>query len=110
MTRPIDLFVLFATIGSCLAVSELFLDQDDQIVDNLKLDQVIKQPRVSSSESIDISKSIDSRKKTTPLKTDGKKCQEIRVPMCRNMPYNMTSMPNQFGHETQQEAAMEVNN
>jgi hypothetical protein len=39
---------------------------------------------------------------------DGAKCQEITVPMCRNMPYNATSMPNQFNHYTQQEAAMEA--
>ena len=37
-----------------------------------------------------------------------KKCEEITVPMCRNMEYNVTSMPNQFNHETQQEAAMEA--
>lgn len=36
------------------------------------------------------------------------KCEEITVPMCRNMEYNMTSMPNQFNHETQAEAAMEA--
>lgn len=45
------------------------------------------------------------------LKTDqanNGKCEEITVPMCRNMEYNMTSMPNQFNHETQAEAAMEA--
>lgn len=36
------------------------------------------------------------------------KCEEITVPMCRNMEYNMTTMPNQFNHETQQEAAAEA--
>jgi frizzled 5/8 len=35
-------------------------------------------------------------------------CEEISVPMCRNMPYNFTLMPNQFNHETQQDAALEV--
>ena len=35
-------------------------------------------------------------------------CQQISVPMCRNMPYNLTRMPNQFNHETQQDAALEV--
>lgn len=36
------------------------------------------------------------------------KCEEITVPMCRNMEYNLTSMPNQFNHESQQEAAAEA--
>ena len=36
------------------------------------------------------------------------KCQEITVPMCRNIEYNMTSFPNQFNHENQQEAAAEA--
>jgi hypothetical protein len=40
--------------------------------------------------------------------SNNKKCEEITVPMCRNMEYNLTSMPNQFNHETQQEAAMEA--
>ena len=35
-------------------------------------------------------------------------CEEISVPMCRNMPYNNTRMPNKFNHETQQDAALEV--
>ena len=38
----------------------------------------------------------------------GGKCQEITVPMCKNIEYNATSMPNQFNHETQYEAAMEA--
>lgn len=41
------------------------------------------------------------------METSGK-CEEISVPMCRNLQYNMTSMPNQFNHETQHEAAMEA--
>uniref|UniRef100_A0A1I8FM45 FZ domain-containing protein n=1 Tax=Macrostomum lignano TaxID=282301 RepID=A0A1I8FM45_9PLAT len=37
-----------------------------------------------------------------------KKCQLISVPMCRNIGYNYTSMPNQYGDDTQEEAASEV--
>ena len=40
--------------------------------------------------------------------TSTNKCQKITVPMCQHMEYNLTSMPNQFNHETQQEAAMEA--
>ncbi|XP_022257827.1 frizzled-8-like, partial [Limulus polyphemus] len=36
------------------------------------------------------------------------KCEEITIPMCRNIGYNYTSMPNQFYHDTQEEAGMEV--
>lgn len=37
-----------------------------------------------------------------------KKCVEITVPMCRGIGYNMTSMPNQFNHQTQEEAGLEA--
>lgn len=37
-----------------------------------------------------------------------KTCQEISVPMCKGIGYNMTYMPNQFNHESQEEAGMEV--
>ena len=67
----------------------------------------------NTSETIeeDESHSIDSSQsaKTPSASTSsGGKCEEITVPMCRNMEYNRTSMPNQFNHETQQEAAMEA--
>ncbi|XP_043851849.1 frizzled-5 [Dromiciops gliroides] len=35
-------------------------------------------------------------------------CQEITVPMCRGIGYNLTHMPNQFNHDTQDEAGLEV--
>lgn len=38
----------------------------------------------------------------------GGRCEEITIPMCRGIGYNMTSMPNQLNHETQEEAGMEV--
>ncbi|CAI9727220.1 frizzled-5-like [Octopus vulgaris] len=37
-----------------------------------------------------------------------RKCEEITVPMCRDIGYNMTYMPNQFNQETQEEAGLEV--
>ncbi len=37
-----------------------------------------------------------------------KRCEPISVPMCQNIEYNQTSMPNQFNHESQDEAAMEA--
>ncbi|XP_069504129.1 frizzled-8 [Ambystoma mexicanum] len=35
-------------------------------------------------------------------------CQEITVPLCRGIGYNHTYMPNQFNHDTQDEAGLEV--
>ena len=40
--------------------------------------------------------------------TSKKKCEKIQVPMCQNMGYNLTSMPNMFFHDTQEEAALEI--
>ncbi|XP_061776754.1 frizzled-8-like [Nerophis ophidion] len=35
-------------------------------------------------------------------------CQEISVPLCKGIGYNQTYMPNQFNHDTQDEAGLEV--
>lgn len=37
-----------------------------------------------------------------------RRCQEITIPMCKGIGYNYTYMPNQFNHETQEEAGLEV--
>lgn len=36
------------------------------------------------------------------------RCEEISIPMCRGIGYNMTSMPNELNHDTQEEAGLEV--
>ena len=36
------------------------------------------------------------------------RCEEITIPMCRGIGYNMTSMPNELNHDTQEEAGLEV--
>lgn len=36
------------------------------------------------------------------------KCVPIEIPLCRNIGYNLTYMPNAFHHETQEEAGLEV--
>ncbi|XP_074603279.1 frizzled-5-like [Brevipalpus obovatus] len=36
------------------------------------------------------------------------KCEVITLPMCQGIGYNMTSMPNQFHHEKQEEAGLEA--
>ena len=37
-----------------------------------------------------------------------RKCEKIKIPMCQNIGYNLTSMPNMFKHDSQEEAALEV--
>lgn len=37
-----------------------------------------------------------------------KVCQDITIPMCKGIGYNKTYMPNQFNHDTQEEAGLEV--
>ncbi|KAK3087139.1 hypothetical protein FSP39_002202 [Pinctada imbricata] len=39
---------------------------------------------------------------------DDRRCQDITIPMCKGIGYNLTYMPNQFNHETQEEAGLEV--
>ena len=39
-----------------------------------------------------------------------KKCEEIKIPMCQSIGYNLTYMPNMFNHDTQEAADLEVNN
>lgn len=41
-------------------------------------------------------------------KDPSSRCEEIRIPMCRGIGYNMTSFPNEMNHETQDEAGLEV--
>jgi hypothetical protein len=40
--------------------------------------------------------------------TGGSRCEEITIPMCRGIGYNLTSMPNELNHDTQEEAGLEV--
>lgn len=37
------------------------------------------------------------------------KCQNITIPLCNDIAYNMTIIPNLFNHQTQDEASMEIN-
>ncbi|KAK2187928.1 hypothetical protein NP493_150g04015 [Ridgeia piscesae] len=45
---------------------------------------------------------------TSGGRNDHRQCQEITIPMCRGIGYNLTYMPNQFHHDTQEEAGLEV--
>lgn len=43
-----------------------------------------------------------------PMKMDKQRCEEIKIPMCRGIGYNMTIFPNAMNHESQDEAGLEV--
>lgn len=43
-----------------------------------------------------------------PASASNSRCEEITIPMCRGIGYNMTSMPNELNHDTQEEAGLEV--
>ncbi|XP_011313121.1 frizzled-2 [Fopius arisanus] len=36
------------------------------------------------------------------------RCEDITIPMCRGIGYNLTAMPNELNHDTQEEAGLEV--
>jgi len=38
----------------------------------------------------------------------GKRCEPITIPMCKDIEYNMTIIPNLLNHQTQDEAGLEV--
>lgn len=38
----------------------------------------------------------------------GPQCEEIKIPMCRNMPYNLTRLPNLLHHSTQENAQLDI--
>ncbi|XP_008468232.1 frizzled-2-like [Diaphorina citri] len=42
------------------------------------------------------------------LNPSGGRCEEITIPMCKGIGYNLTQMPNEMNHDTQDEAGLEV--
>lgn len=42
------------------------------------------------------------------LKMDKQRCEDIKIPMCRGIGYNLTKFPNSLNIETQDEAGLEV--
>ena len=38
----------------------------------------------------------------------GSRCEEIKIPMCRHMPYNLTQLPNLLHHSTQENAQLAI--
>lgn len=55
-----------------------------------------------------LSSSSSARASSSGENVDSSRCEEITIPMCRGIGYNLTFMPNQFNHDTQEEAGLEV--
>lgn len=61
------------------------------------------------SNSAPINTNIDySISRSDVSSTTGGRCEEITIPMCRGIGYNLTAMPNELNHDTQDEAGLEV--
>ena len=41
----------------------------------------------------------------TETRGDGGHCEEIQIPMCKDIGYNFTRLPNEFNHESQDEVS-----
>lgn len=61
----------------------------------------------SSSSSLTSSASSSASGSSSSSDHGDNRCEEISIPMCRGIGYNYTSMPNQFHHDTQDEAGLE---
>ncbi|XP_019961338.1 uncharacterized protein [Paralichthys olivaceus] len=57
-----------------------------------------------TTESCEHIQGPDSVDAQTPLPT----CQMINVPLCKDLPYTETALPNVLGHKTQEEAGLEL--
>ncbi|XP_008110531.2 frizzled-8 [Anolis carolinensis] len=65
-------------------------------------------PAWASSSSSSSASSSSSSASASASSSASLSCQEITVPLCKGIGYNYTSMPNQFNHDTQDEAGLEV--
>jgi frizzled 5/8 len=62
---------------------------------------------VLTEQSVELKQSQPNQQQQQQQQLSGR-CEPITVPMCKSLPYNLTHMPNQFNHQSQQEAAMEA--
>ena len=96
MSDSIKFTVIVLIIINFIHLSESFKENIESSVSNS-----------NDPQNLSINKYTNIKNNNIKRQDQGK-CQDISVPMCLNMPYNMTSMPNQFNHYTQHEAAMEA--
>ena len=44
----------------------------------------------------------------TQTRAEGGQCEEIQIPMCKDIGYNFTRLPNEFNHESQDEVSIHL--
>ena len=44
----------------------------------------------------------------THTRAEGGQCEEIQIPMCKDIGYNFTRLPNEFNHESQDEVSIHL--
>uniref|UniRef100_A0A3Q0KN05 Frizzled, putative n=1 Tax=Schistosoma mansoni TaxID=6183 RepID=A0A3Q0KN05_SCHMA len=77
------------------------VNNEHLINSNSKLSSSSNYHPLSSSQSLH--NPLDNDKVLRP-----EKCIPIEIPLCKNIGYNLTYLPNAFNHETQEEAGLEV--
>ena len=95
--------VAFLSIRTAYSATTIILNEEN---DNIEATSTAKPSPAAAAAATETAKA--SRKPSANDNGAGGKCEQIQLPMCLNMPYNQTSMPNQFNHQSQQEAAMEA--
>ncbi|XP_063598949.1 uncharacterized protein LOC134775395 [Penaeus indicus] len=58
--------------------------------------------------SVETSTAVPSHQEENGGMVISDKCEAIRIPLCKNLPYNMTIVPNLLNHDSQEEASLEV--
>ncbi|CAH8491450.1 unnamed protein product [Schistosoma curassoni] len=78
------------------------IDNNEHLINsNSKLSSSSNYHPLSSNQLLH--NSMDHEKVLRP-----EKCIPIEIPLCKNIGYNLTYLPNAFNHETQEEAGLEV--
>ncbi|KAM9310794.1 uncharacterized protein KZ484_026610 [Pholidichthys leucotaenia] len=59
-------------------------------------------------EALPESNCVQGQEDTPVFQVDTSSCETITVPLCKNLPYNETIMPNMLRHQSQDEARLEI--
>ncbi|XP_047484369.1 uncharacterized protein LOC125036046 [Penaeus chinensis] len=58
--------------------------------------------------SVEISTAVPNHQEENGGMVISEKCEAISIPLCKDLPYNMTIVPNLLNHDSQEEAGLEV--
>ncbi|XP_068736201.1 uncharacterized protein [Montipora capricornis] len=101
--------VILLTLVVIVLISGVFLIH--KVIANLEDEDAKRHHEASltsnlTKRAITLQQQIKGKQK--PISQQGK-CERITIPLCKDLPYNMTMFPNYFNHTLQEEAALEVN-